>query len=441
MAKRWRSASPKEVDARAADRQVSGHCATDRRRPRRRARARHRPSRSEAGQHQDLVRRHRQGSRLRAGQSIVDSSCDGSDVDLSQSPTMTPSATQCGHHPRNGGVHEPGAGARPAVDQRADIWAFGCVLFEMLTGRGISPAKRLPMYLPRFSVASRNGAHPPEASPPALRRLLRRCLARDLRQRLYAMADVRAGNRRAGDGRFRGIRGAQRSCRTRHRLSTHHRFRRVQRHTVVSPDGKMVAFVALVAGRRQIWIRLLARGGAVAAHPRRCGSPVPAMGARLEHADLFHPAATARRGNDLRDRCAWRLAAACDVGPVWRGYQSRRSARRAAPGGRNQLVLTTMSRSGSDLGRRRSPAAGRVSSLRWSPGDQWIALQRSSVSAGFDVALDAVAARGGERSEVVRDSALNGFAWLPDGTGSVYSSSRGSTLLYPPVCNLRSDRP
>ena len=53
------------------------------------------------------------------------------------------------------------------------------------------------------------------------------------------------------------------------------------------------------------------------------------------------------------------------------------------------------------------------------------------------MALDVAAARGGERSEVVRDSALNGFAWLPDGTGFVYSSSRGSTLLYPPVCNLR----
>jgi Tol biopolymer transport system component len=43
----------------------------------------------------------------------------------------------------------------------------------------------------------------------------------------------------------------------------------------------------------------------------------------------------------------------------------------------------------------------------------------------------------GERQEVVSGSLLEGFAWLPDGSGLVYSSSRGSTLLYPPVFNLR----
>ena len=46
----------------------------------------------------------------------------------------------------------------------------------------------------------------------------------------------------------------------------------------VSPDGRMIAFVAMVAGKRQIWIRLLA-GGAVLQLTRRCGSHTSTVGA------------------------------------------------------------------------------------------------------------------------------------------------------------------
>ena len=88
----------------------------DRRGARSRARAGHRPSRSQAGEHQGARRRHGEGARLRSGEGAR--SRPGTDVGASgrrtrTSPTITsPAMTQHGRDPRHGGLHGAGAGAR-----------------------------------------------------------------------------------------------------------------------------------------------------------------------------------------------------------------------------------------------------------------------------------------------------------------------------------------
>src|SRR5262249_44872643 len=71
---------------------------------------------------------------------------------------------------------------------------------------------------------------------------------------------------------------------------------------------------------------------------------------------------------------------------------------------------------------------------RWSPEDKQTAFQRSQI---FRSDISAVPASGGEpRSITFDDVMMNGFSWLADGSGIVYSSARGSTIIYLATHNL-----
>jgi Tol biopolymer transport system component len=103
----------------------------------------------------------------------------------------------------------------------------------------------------------------------------------------------------------------------------------------------------------------------------------------------------------------------------------------------DHVELVTMARDGSQrVCVARVPPECLYRSPRWSPDDRLLAFQRDDLS--FTNCLEIVAAAGGEPREVARSEWLKGFSWLPDGSGLVYSSSRGSTLLYPPLFNLRT---
>ena len=77
------------------------------------------------------------------------------------------------------------------VDRRADIWAFGCVLYEMLTGRRVFPGDDVTETLASVVKTEPDWSALPAATPPAVRRLLARALQKDHRRRLADMHDAR----------------------------------------------------------------------------------------------------------------------------------------------------------------------------------------------------------------------------------------------------------
>ena len=77
------------------------------------------------------------------------------------------------------------------VDRRADIWAFGCVLFEMLAGKKAFEGETISDVVAEVIKSEPEWTALPDATPPSIRRLVRRCLQKDVRQRLQAIGDAR----------------------------------------------------------------------------------------------------------------------------------------------------------------------------------------------------------------------------------------------------------
>ena len=181
------------------------------------------------------------------------------------------------------------------VDRGADIWAFGAVLFEMLTG-----ARAFDGDDPTQTVAAVLRADPdwsrlPPGTPESIRRVLRRCLERERRRRLGDIRDARLEIEDAQSGRSDRTVSAAPGSRRRERLlwiaalalvsavagvwtatrgaalPSPPPERRVELSTpptsdptslAISPDGEKVVFVAFAEGRSMLWVRLLESGSA-----------------------------------------------------------------------------------------------------------------------------------------------------------------------------------
>jgi len=110
---------------------------------------------------------------------------------LAHSPTITLGATVEGVILGTAAYMAPEQAKGRPVDKRADIWAFGVVLYEMLSGEHLFAAETVTETLSAVLSRPIDLDLLPPATPPAIRRLLRRCLARDPRERLHDIADAR----------------------------------------------------------------------------------------------------------------------------------------------------------------------------------------------------------------------------------------------------------
>ena len=114
-------------------------------------------------------------------------------ADVTASPTITAPAlmTGAGMIVGTAAYMSPEQARGKAVDRRTDLWAFGCVLFEMITGRRVFPGATVSDTIAAVLERSPDWTALPPATPPRVRHILARCLEKDPKQRWRDIADVR----------------------------------------------------------------------------------------------------------------------------------------------------------------------------------------------------------------------------------------------------------
>jgi DNA-binding winged helix-turn-helix (wHTH) protein/Tol biopolymer transport system component len=212
----------------------------------------------------------------------------------------------------------------------------------------------------------------------------------------------------------------------------------VKESPAISPDSKTVAFVAPVNGRKQIWIRLLAGGSPLQLTHDDADHETPRWTPDSSSLIYFAPNLSPAKPGTI-----WEVSA---LGGVARRVASAMSGGDISHDGQRivafqlrgaDLALVAISLDGTIVREiKHFPKLYKYDWPRWSPDDRWIGYVRGWNYA-FDFLLQVIPAEGGQARDVAHGDILRGFSWLPDSFHLVYSSSSGSTILYPPIFNLR----
>src|SRR6267142_2108333 len=123
---------------------------------------------------------------------------------LPHSPTFINPATMAGVILGTAAYLSPEQARGKIVDRRTDIWSFGCVLYECLTGKRAFDGETVSDTIAKILERPMDWSTLPKATPARLRELLERCLTKDPRRRLRDIGDARLALEEVRSGRYAG---------------------------------------------------------------------------------------------------------------------------------------------------------------------------------------------------------------------------------------------
>jgi serine/threonine protein kinase/WD40 repeat protein len=390
---------------------------------------------------------------------------DAASIDIGTSPTMSRMATLEGVLLGTAAYMSPEQAKAKAVDRRADIWAFGCVLYEMLTGKMAFTGETVTDTLASIIKEEPDWSRLPVGTPQHARVLLQRCLQKDPKQRLRDIGDARIAIdeilsgaapqvalssalptssslsvwRRALPWAIAGvvvgalIAGlvawkftAAPTSQSSMRFSAVTNFAGVQAQPALSPDGRSVAFVSNRDGHYNIYVGLISGGSLVQI----------TNDANFKSRPAWSPDGTTIAYARFNDSGMWDIWEAPALGGTSRRviFGAREPA--WSPDGHSLAYVNAADGSlwvSGVFGEDAHQVAPKVSPLdfntgpRFSPdGRQIVFVDRSGGPYGE---LNVVNLASGKIIQLTNDNALAlSPVWSPDGRFIYFGSSRGGTV-------------